>query len=217
MEFMYSCSFIRQGQTLRIVLPVQQRNRLRSTCFRQNGQPLAGNFYRWRNDAQLLSDPFILSELEKEALEVLHSKEDPYGTWSVEIDYPSYVGWASVVHFDSISFEIEEFQPNRWTRAWRVKDSTMPAPLTKTLTVIYFLDQPQGDGDTPAMIIQSVYPGPDTPLGSRQELRDIMWDEAVFFPWENPGSLDELKKETQTTGSHPDHSYQHFSHTLLAP
>ncbi len=217
MESMYSCSFVHQDQTLRIVLPTQQRNRLRSTCFRQNGQPLAGNFYRWKNDTQLLTDPFILSELEKEALEVLRTKKDPCGTWSVEIDYPSYVGWASVVHFDSITLEIEEFQPNKWTRAWRVKDSTMPAPLTKTLTVIYFLDQPQEDSDTPAMIIQSVYPGPDTPLGSRQELRDIMWDEAVFFPWENPGSVDELKIDTQATSSRLGPNYEYFPHTLLAP
>ncbi len=201
METIYTCSLIHQGSTIRIILPVRQRNRLRSTCFRQSGQPLAGNFYRWKYDNQFLTDSFILSELVDEALEVLSNKPDPCGTWSVEIEYPSYVGWASAVHLFDIPFDIEEFNPNKWTRAWRVKDPTVPAPLTKTLTVIYSLEQPRFDGDTPAMIIQSMYPGSDTPLGTHDKLRDIDCHEAVFFPWENPGSVDELKNEQATNPS----------------
>ncbi len=185
-------SFVQQLPLIRIVLPNKQRERLTTTCFRNGGQPLAGNFFRWHTDAQLLGDKFILDELVSDAQEALASRH-PYTTWSCEIDYPSYVGWASTIRLEDPSDdEMEPFRPNRWTQAWKMKDRQFPAPPTKTLTIVYSLEPPRSDGDTPAIVIHSMYPGNDIPLGTRNNPRDIEWYEAIFFDWENPGSVEEI-------------------------
>ena len=190
-------SLICQLPTLRIVLPAHQRERLKTTCFRGNGQALAGNFYRWHTDEQFLQNKFILKELEDDALEALAS-DAPYTTWSCEIDCSNYIGWASTTRLENIDEEAEEFSPNRWTRAWKIKDRNALAPPTKTLTIVYSLESPRVQSETPALIIQSIYPGQDVPLGSRSAPRTIDWSEMVFLDWNNPGSTVKLLAEAVT-------------------
>lgn len=171
-------------------VPQKQEARLATTCFRP-GARKAGNFRLWQRVEDIIQDPAVERLLIAEIQRII--KEDTVektggGTWSFTLECPDWIGWTSSVPLRNLQRDIAltEFKPNRHTRAAIVADKSVPSPRTKLVTFVCNSMKP-ADEDW-IVIIQSLYPGPDVPLGEFRNPRIIEATEAVFFSWDNPGA-----------------------------
>lgn len=157
--------------------------RLSTTCFRGTDKKLAGNFmaFRSHNDLFDTSDSTWLPGFVADIKETLERGDS---TASYSFDKGTDVGWsgtASISRYQPDDMEI--FEPNRRSQAFRIKTSRcdLLAPLTSLVTMVY---EVRIEGSIIGVIIHSIYPGED--IG---ELRgDVSKREGiVFFDWNHPG------------------------------
>ncbi len=142
----------------------------------------AGNFFAWHNIFELFEDIDFLDAIYKDASDAY--AEAHLGTSSFTYDFRYDVGWSSTDHNDKYSlYDQERFSLNRRAEAWRIRSdmNRIKAPRTSLVTVIYEL---RDEGDAIAIIIHSLYPGPD--------IGDLIGDvsvreHCVFFSWDHPG------------------------------
>jgi hypothetical protein len=167
-----------------VVMIVRQitEERLVKTCFRGIDVKLAGNFLRWNSSFELLSDAHVKYMFIRDIDEAFRNN-----SWnnSVCIEYGLPVGWSGTDDVSKYSqSDLEDFEPNRRSRASRVRldRRDLLAPKTDLLTIVYELKREE-TGYIVA-VVHSIYPGKD--IG---ELRgDITQSEqVVFFDWNHPG------------------------------
>lgn len=159
------------------------RIRLAGTCFRPTAEPLAGNFAHIRSVQDLLDAECgrVLADLAEDVER--RFRASGRGTYRLQVQLDKHVGWASTAPIESIApSELEEFRPNRRSRAKRViSTSAQRAPKTNLVTIVYQIEK---EPRQIAALIHSVYPGPDV-----GELKgDVSDREGVaFFGWDHPG------------------------------
>lgn len=165
-------------EQIAIFVPHRQVDRMLGLHFRRH-ESCAGNFDTWQHPKDVIRA--IREDLQAEVM--IAVEEGDTKTRSIEIEYPSYVGWASVIENDpAFSDSLQDFQPNKRSTAKRLIDRTILAPLTKTVTIVYRVVN--GHNGLPAMQIFSMYPGPD--IGALEG--DITEREGVvFMDWSHPG------------------------------
>lgn len=169
-----------------LIVPAYQERRLAGTCFRPDAK-CSGNFRHWKSVEDILQDATMESLLVAQIQEDI-GKEASSGTWSTTIVYPhDWVGWSATAPLSELpsGIALTEFKPNRHTRAQRVADPRFLAPRTYAVTFVIETRYAEGSW---TVIIHSCYPGDDIPLGTSHERCNIPPEEAVFFPWEQPGA-----------------------------
>lgn len=176
-----------------IILEQFHVNRLANSCFRDNNLPLAGNFIHWDSFPELLGDEIVEVELIEEGLEIIEemlaANETARRNNRITIEHEEFVGWASAVSRKDLlthePLELELFDPNKNTTVYKIQSGSVPAPLTKELTIVFDVQYYNGDWQ---IIVQTVYPGIDVPLGTDPNNKLIIDpNEIVFFDWEHPG------------------------------
>lgn len=183
----------------RLVLGREDRNRLKGTCFRGRGRPLAGNFMRWRSMREVLNDPYVWEDLQANCGEKLISEEvsdrsRQKFTARFTIVHPQPIGWTSATTdetYQLVQDDLESFWPNRKTKALRVKSSVdFCAPLTREVTFsIRFAQR----GGTWIGFIKTIYPGED--IGrvypTNPKRTGPLMHGVVFFDWNHMGEIGE--------------------------
>ncbi|HCC83484.1 TPA: hypothetical protein DEP96_01390 [Candidatus Uhrbacteria bacterium] len=166
-----------------LVVGPNTTERLSGTCFRGGRQ--AGDFLHWRSPDDVFADEYVRREFLADVGEVIgqRGQDRARRSQSLTIVCPGQIGWRGT-HPSSLysAQQLEQFQPNRRSTAWRIKPGVALAPLTHDLTIIY--DLLWNDDDEWAVIVGSMYPGPDIGVlrGNITENEGI-----VFFAWDNPG------------------------------
>ena len=167
-----------------IIARSQTLERLSRTCFRGTNRKLAGNFSLWRNLEEMFMEPFIREQLLSDILASADASTKNR-TFSITIYCSEEVGWSST---DTLSryhnIVLEPFEPNRNSRALRVKANRTDhlAPRTQEVTIVYELRFEEENGWV--AVIHSVYPGHD--IGNLRG--DITAREnRIFFDWNHPG------------------------------
>jgi hypothetical protein len=161
------------------------KDRLAGKCFRRTQEPLAGNFFTARSIPELLSldGSRALKELADTIVQTYYGEDGGPGTFSSTVAFDGPVGWASTAPLEQIDAgDLEDFDLNRgsWGKRARL-GAGLIAPKTNLVTFVY---EVRREDQQVAVIIHSVYPGPD--IG---ELKgDVSAREKVaFFDWNHPG------------------------------
>lgn len=177
-----------------LIVPINQEHRLCTTCFRPAEQR-AGNFITWRNCYEaLFKDLHLRRELEKEiklTIKEMERKGEEKVQWAFTFSHPQFIGWTSTVPLTELpsGIKLEEFSPNPHTRALAVvSNETIPAPLTKKVTVICLIRRSEEKNVAWAVVVYSLYPGEEVELGHKKMPRTIAPEEAVFFRFDHPGA-----------------------------
>jgi len=170
------------GHPVFIIIRHHTEERLAGTCFRGKSKNLAGNFCRWENGSELFADRSVLSKFLREIQEAFWVGDY---TSSICFEFDSAVGWTGTDKREGYRGEdLEEFNPNRRSRALRVKLTSLhvPVPTTRLIT---FVCEIKEEGEKIVVIVHSVYPGRD--IG---ELRGYITERehCVFFDWNHPGA-----------------------------
>lgn len=171
-----------KGGDVAIIVRSQTEERLRTTCFRDTTQPLAGKFFRWSSVEELFHDHEVMEHFLAELSELWSQQE--FGTSSVSIVHSMPVGWESTAPRSNYAYEdLEEFQLNRRSSALRVDCSRtdLLAPKTSELTIVFEFKR---ERDESVAVVHSIYPGVD--IGELNgDVSEREW--RVFFDWNHPG------------------------------
>jgi hypothetical protein len=170
------------GTFAKIVVRKSAEERLAKTCFRGTDVKKAGNFSLWNSCEELFSDRLVLGRFLFDIDELW--KERDFSTHSTSILHDTYVGWESTDWFENyVPDDVEWFQPNRNSSAFRVKSDRLdlPAPKTCNLTIVFEFKE---ERDRPVAVVHSIYPGDD--IG---ELKGNVTEREsrFFFDWNHPG------------------------------
>ncbi len=171
------------GLTVAFIVRSVTENRLSTTCFRGPDKKLAGNFsvFRSASEAFKTQDVDWFPGFIDDIRQMLERGES---TASYSFDKGFNVGWSGTAKISQYQPEdMEYFEPNRRSRALRVKTDRrdLCAPLTSVITLVY---EVRLEGNLVGVVIHSIYPGED--IG---ELKgDVSAREGiVFFDWNHPG------------------------------
>lgn len=182
---MFLRTSLADGAALNIILGHETGKRLRNTCFRGRNKRLAGNFFLWSHPEEPFSNFIVRGAFLESVSRLANSDQTGQQISSVTARCSEPVGWESTAPLSDYGDNVlEEFAPNRKSRALRVKPECkfMPAPLTRRVTLVYTLHAEEGRGWV--AIIRTLYPGVN--IGelkgdvTRRERR-------VFFDWNHPG------------------------------
>ena len=169
-------------------MPRSVETRLNGTCFRGRSLAKAGNFFRYGDYADFISDMEVTIRLIKICREaVLSNGEKPKFHLRASFTLPDYVGWNSTTEAALFrADELEKFPLNKRVTALRVIDRSIEAPLTKTITLaMLFKRVPLAWLVMP----MTIYPGEDVgELHPQDGCGDItVRERRVFFDWNQPG------------------------------
>jgi hypothetical protein len=180
---MYTEKVLEDGTPIRIIVSHPTYMRLKGTCFRAKRLSLAGNFFRWDSPMEVINDrdvlPALMNDINKQW------KMRDFNTVSISIMLTSPAGWESTAPRENYQKEdLEEFKPNKKSKALRIKKNrkNLLAPKTSKVTVIYQLTLQ--DDNTPVVMVHSMYPGTDVGelTGNITEREGL-----IFFDWNHPG------------------------------
>lgn len=152
-----------KGNKIRLSVTRKAAERLLTTAFRQEGrrQHLAGSFYFWDSPRQFFGDRWVHELLLWHADQLVEAGDE--GSHSVTGTYRFWLGWESTDLLDKYDHsDLEEFNPNRRSRALRVRKDRykIKAPPTKKVTIVFEFRLATKDHNH-LVIIHSVYPGED--------------------------------------------------------
>lgn len=166
-----------------LIVPLQQEQRLRGTCFR--GERKAGCFIRWRTAADVVLDPQVKAQLEEEIEDILDSKDFQPGDYSFTMELNDWVGWDSTASLEEVAgLQTEQRPLNKRTTALFVADPRFKARLTKLLTMIVKIQEDSRRAGDVAVLLESMYPGQDVgPLRGDVTAREGR----IFLDWEQKG------------------------------
>ncbi|MFH0951839.1 MAG: hypothetical protein V1838_01485 [Patescibacteria group bacterium] len=187
-----------------LILPANQKARMKNTCFRGAGIAKSGNFLQWSSAKELMRDSFIWHVLATKINEFLecnnHELNHSSKTLSCRITFvhPWPIGWQSTVSTDQRGLidarnDLETFKPNNRTKAKRVKATAKDicAPITHEITFVIGIRNEFIDEDVESFkgVIYAIYPGPD--IGNIQpKTSDGWYRDETFFDFEHPGDIE---------------------------
>jgi len=171
-----------------LVIPKIVEDRLATTCFRGRDKELAGNFLRYDGYHDFILDMEVSVRLTKTVHEAILERpsKDKFNLRST-IELPMYVGWSSTADLSLFQpHELEPFELNSRVTAWRIKDRTIDAPLTKTITFALSFRLEDGVWH---VSFHTIYPGKDigrlVPLNGARDISER--SQQAFFAWDHPG------------------------------
>lgn len=182
------------GYAIFLFVPFETLQRLSTTCFRGADARLAGNFFAWKDFAELFRDcrkDFLCfaQDVLKEVSPRLKEGTQRSVTESYEFPAARPVGWTSTDRIEKYrEEELEPFNPNRHSIALRVKKefaSVRPAPMTRHVTVVAQFRRDRFHADAWCMFIRSIYPGHDVGELERNVSRR---EKLIFFDFQHPGA-----------------------------
>lgn len=180
---MYLERRIEDGTLVAVIVRSHTKDRLARTCFRGRNVRRSGNFFRWESAEELFRERYVWIYFTKEVAKVYAQKD--LGTHSFEFNMGENVGWDGTSRLERFtSSELEEFKPNRRSRAFRVKrsETKQKAPMTTFVTFVYELKDENGKA---VAIVHSIYPGVDVgDLDGDVTVREGR----VFFDFDHPGA-----------------------------
>ncbi len=156
--------------------------RLRTKCFRGTTIKRAGNFFRWDSAESLFSDQEVLEQFLEELDDAWQDQD--FGTHSVTITHPLFVGWEGTDELIYYSLDdLERFDLNRKSWGLRVKQERghLLSPKTQELTIVFEFKR---EKERAVAVIHSLYPGCDVGelIGDVTER-----EQRVFFDWNHHG------------------------------
>lgn len=177
-----------EGTPVFLAIPQEVADRLATTCFRGRDKALAGNFSRYDRYRDFILDMEVSVRLTKTVYKAILERpgKDKFNLRS-SIELPMYVGWSSTADLSLFQpHELEPFELNSRVTAWRVKDRTIDAPLTKTITFAMCFRR---DDHVWRVSFHTIYPGKDVgrlvPLNGARDISER--SHQAFFGWDHPG------------------------------
>ena len=175
------------GVRFNIIVGHEETIKLQHRSFRGPGSPYAGNFFGFSRVEYVVRDRLFFDDLRVSASQKVRemiSRGKSYADFSCTFDCGKPVGWASTLPLALVPADaLEPFEPNRHSRALRVKPgrTDIVAPLTNLVT---FACQVRCDKARWKLIIHTLYPGEDVgPI-----LGDVTQrSKRAFLDWNHPG------------------------------
>jgi hypothetical protein len=175
------------GRTIALIMRKPAVLRLSTTCFRGRDKRLAGNLKLYDNFSQVMDDQLVVEGVFAE-LDKLFEDEMFNATYSFTVKHTEPVGWSSTIMAKQLpGVKTEKQKLNKRSRASFVADPAIMAPLTHSITFICELKYHTKTDLRGAVMVHSLYPGPDV-----GDLRGDMTRETgmLWFPWTTPGGYD---------------------------
>ncbi len=148
------------GIPVTIIVRGEAECRISDRHFKGYRSKVAGNLKIWNSLYEFLCDEYVIDMMIDDAKQAYDVGSK---TNSFFIDMGDDVGWSSTDHIQNYKEDLlEEFKPNKRSRALRVKSCffEIKAPRTTLVTIVYELRRELHINQV-VLVIHSIYPGMD--------------------------------------------------------
>jgi len=178
-----------------LVIAQNVKDRLKDTCFRGLGRPLAGNFMRWRSMKDMMQDLDMLQGVKENCAEAVEAAQRESFTARFTIVHSQPIGWTSATRDQDLTEwilldnELEQFRINDKTDGLRVKVGRfIYSPLVREVTFAVHCTNRSGSW---VCFIKTIYPGENVGRLGPTERRSRLMKGVTFFDWSHIGELND--------------------------